>query len=587
MACGRPVLGRDVLSMKSIIVRAALPLVAGGVGPAVAAGGGALSFTESAVPAGLTGGHATDGFVGMQTMAPGLAVGDFDRDGDQDVFVIGGSEGVDQLYINRGDGTFDERAAEWGVDAAGVIHTGASVGDYDNDGDLDIFVTAVVVQGVGDTARCVLYRNNGDGSFTDVADEAGVRFVAPFLNDSFGSAFGDYDLDGDLDLFVAGWTGGNNLFRNNGDGTFTRVPGSAFLGDLLEIPRGFSPRFCDIDNDGWPDLLLAADFFTGRVYINNGDGTFTNRTAEWGAGLASNGMGSAPADVNNDGLVDWYVTSRIQLDGDDGSGNMLYINRGGFFEERSHAAGVNGGGWGWGTDAVDFDHDGWLDIAATNGFPPPFENDPTTVWLNTRDPDGGFVNVTAAVGVSDTGQGRGLVTFDADNDGDRDLLIAGNNEPLTYYRNDLPGAGANAITLLFDTSGEPAMAPDGFGVRVDLVAGGRPQHRYLDGGCTYLGQSELSVHFGLGDEPRADSIVVTWPGGARTTLAGVRPGRYTITARVTCPADWNTDGTLDLSDIRAWVEGFLAQDPQADLTADGVFGLADLARFVAWFTAGC
>ncbi|HHN77274.1 MAG TPA: CRTAC1 family protein [Phycisphaerales bacterium] len=564
-----------------------------GFGPCVvvfaAASSGAadLHFTPAAGVSGLTGGHVTDGFTGMQTMAPGLAVGDFDRDGDQDVFAIGGSEGVDQLYINRGDGTFDERAAAWGVDAAGVIHTGASVGDYDNDGDLDIFVTAVVVQGVGDTARCVLYRNNGDGSFTDVADDAGVRFVAPFLNDSFGSAFGDYDLDGDLDLFVAGWTGGNHLFRNNGNGTFTRVTGSAFIGDLLEIPRGFSPRFCDIDADGWPDLLLAADFFTGRVYINNGDGTFTNRTAEWGVGLASNGMGSAPADVNNDGLIDWYVTSRIQLDGDDGSGNMLYINRGGFFEERSHAAGVNGGGWGWGTDAVDFDHDGWLDIAATNGFPPPFDHDPTTIWLNTRDPDGVFVDVTAAVGVSDTGQGRGLVTFDADNDGDRDLLIAGNDEPLTYYRNDLTGDGAGAITLFFDTSGEPTMAPDGFGVRVDLVAGGEPQHRYLDGGCTYLSQSELSIHFGIGSNAAAESVRITWPGGAQTALANVRPGRYTITARVSCPADWRRDGVLDLKDALDWAADFIDRHPQADMTSDGVFDLDDVMAFLFAFHEGC
>ena len=554
---------------------------------AASSGAADLHFTPAAGVSGLTGGHVTDGFTGMQTMAPGLAVGDFDRDGDQDVFAIGGSEGVDQLYINRGDGTFDERAAAWGVDAAGVIHTGASVGDYDNDGDLDIFVTAVVVQGVGDTARCVLYRNNGDGSFTDVADDAGVRFVAPFLNDSFGSAFGDYDLDGDLDLFVAGWTGGNHLFRNNGNGTFTRVTGSAFIGDLLEIPRGFSPRFCDIDADGWPDLLLAADFFTGRVYINNGDGTFTNRTAEWGVGLASNGMGSAPADVNNDGLIDWYVTSRIQLDGDDGSGNMLYINRGGFFEERSHAAGVNGGGWGWGTDAVDFDHDGWLDIAATNGFPPPFDHDPTTIWLNTRDPDGVFVDVTAAVGVSDTGQGRGLVTFDADNDGDRDLLIAGNDEPLTYYRNDLTGDGAGAITLFFDTSGEPTMAPDGFGVRVDLVAGGEPQHRYLDGGCTYLSQSELSIHFGIGSNAAAESVRITWPGGAQTALANVRPGRYTITARVSCPADWRRDGVLDLKDALDWAADFIDRHPQADMTADGVFDLSDVMAFLFAFHEGC
>lgn len=548
---------------------------------------GDLLFHDATSGAGLTGNHATPAFSGMQAMAPGLAVGDFDRDGDQDVFAIGGSEGVDQLYVNLGDGTFVERAAAWGVATAGERHTGASVGDYDNDGDLDLYVTAVIIQGSGETARNKLFRNNGDGTFTDAAAEAGVQIVSPLLNDSFGSAFGDPDLDGDLDLFVAGWTGGNTLFVNNGDGTFTRQPDSVFIDDLLEIPRGFSPRFCDIDGDGLPDLLLAADFFTGRVYINNGDGTFTNRTQHWGAGLDSNGMGAATADLNNDGLFDWYVTSRIQLDGDDGSGNMLYVNRGGTFEERSHAAGVNNGGWGWGTDAVDFDHDGWLDIAATNGFPPPFEHDPTTIWLNRRDNGCAFDNVTKAAGVTHTGQGRGLVTLDADLDGDRDLLIASNDEPLTYYRNDLSGDDTNSITLLFDTSGEPGLAPDGFGVGVQLDAGGQTQHRFLDGGCNYLSQSELSLHFGLGGNPVADEVRVVWPGGATTTLTAVAPGRYTITARVSCPVDWVADGALDLADAGAWASDFIAHHPQADMNADGVFDLADVMAFLTGIDAGC
>ena len=552
-----------------------------------AAGAGDLVFTDPPAGSGLTGGYFTPNNFGMQFMAGGAAAGDFDRDGDQDLFVPGGPSGTDQLYINDGSGHFQDRAADWGVDAAGLRHTGAAVGDFNDDGYLDIYVTAVIIQGSPNTALNRLYKNNGDGTFTDIASSAGVQINPHQLNDSFGSAFGDYDLDGDLDLFVAGWTGGNTLYRNNGDETFTPQPASVFNGDVVDSLRGFSPRFCDVSGDGWPDLLVGGDFFSSRVYINQGNGTFTNETAAWGAGLDSNGMGSTVGDFNNDGLFDWYVTSRIQLAGDDGSGNMLYVNRDGFFEERSHPAGVNLGGWGWGTDAIDFDNDGWQDIAATNGFPPPFLHDPTTIWINQHDPDCLFTNGTQAVGVTHTGQGRGLLTFDADSDGDRDLLIVSSGEPLTYYRNDLTGGDTNAVTLLFDTSGEPALAPDGFGVHVELDSDGLTQYRELDGGCNYLSQSELSLHFGLAGAPAADVIRITWPGGAPTTLVNVPPGRYTITARHACPVDWNTDGTLDLQDVTAWINGFLAHHPQADLSIDGVYDLTDLALFVTQFLAGC
>jgi hypothetical protein len=565
-----------------------LIIAAGACGFATGAPAGGLVFEDRSDWAGLTGGHAAPNDHGMQFMAGGAAAGDFDRDGDQDLFVPGGPAGVDQLYINNGDGTFAERAARWGVDAPGMLHTGVSVGDYDADGWLDLYVTAVIVQSTTDTARNRLYRNNADGTFTDVAEAAGVQTPAPLLNDSLGSAFGDYDLDGDLDLYVAGWTGGNRLYRNEGDGSFTTQPDAVFIADVPDTVRGFAPRFCDVSGDGWPDLLLTADFGTGRVYINNADGTFTNATQAWGAGLASNAMGSAQGDFNNDGLLDWYVTSLITQDGSIGSGNMLYVNLGGVFDERSVKAGVNAGEWGWGADAADFNHDGWLDIAATNGWSGPFfEDDPTHLWINLRDDGCRFEDAAAAGGITHTAQGRGLLTFDADLDGDRDLLIASHAAPLTYYRNELPDAASSAITLRFDTSGEPSLAPDGFGVRVELDTGGLTQVRYLDGGNNFVSQSELSTHFGLGDAPRAEEIRITWPGGETTTLAGVQPGRYTITARLACEADWTTDGVLDLADVQAWLADFHARHPQADLTADGAFDTSDAAAFTAGFVRGC
>lgn len=551
--------------------------------------GSGMAFQSRAGAVGLTGGHlqpAND--FALQYMAPGGAVGDFNRDGAPDVFVIGGSNGVDQLYINNGDGTFSNQAAAWGVAAAGIRHTGAAVGDFDNDGRLDIFVTCVRLLSDPNDARNRLYRNNGDGTFTDVAASAGVQVVPSQLSDSFGAAFGDYDLDGHLDLFVAGWYGGNILYRNNGDGAFTAQPNAIFIGDDITTVRGFAPRFIDMNDDGWPDILLAADFFTSRIYLNNGDGTFTNVTEAWGAGLDSNGMGHAVGDLNNNGLYDWYVTSRIAATPGAGSGNMLYMHNGAGFTERSVPAGVNFGWWGWGADAVDFDHDGWLDLVATNGWSgSAFTNKPTYLWRNLRDPDGIFQEIAASVGLNHTGQGRGLLTFDADMDGDRDLLIFNNNQALSYFENQLPTPGSNSITFFFDTKGQPGLAPDGFGVRADLDAGGMTQRRYLDGGNTYLAQSELSLHFGLGEATIADEVRIRWPDGRQTTLVGVRPGRYTITARFDCSIDWDVNGLLDLADITGWITGFLEQHPQADLTGDGVFDLADLIAFATAFISGC
>ncbi|MBZ0172086.1 MAG: CRTAC1 family protein, partial [Phycisphaerales bacterium] len=544
---------------------------------------GSLSFTDATNSAGLSGGHATPGAFDIEFMAAGAAAGDFDRDGDQDLFVLGGSLGVDKLYINNGLGQFSDAAVEWGVDRTHRT-TGAAVGDYNNDGWLDIYVTGIGTPGVPLTARNVLYRNNGDGSFTDVAAAAGVDVSSADQNDAFGAAFGDYDRDGDLDLFVAGWYGGNVLFINNGDGTFSAAGASVFGGFDLSSVRGFAPRFCDITGDGRPELLLVADFFTSQIFDNLGGGTFSCTTETWGSGLDSNGMGNTTGDFDNNGLIDWYVTSRISQH--DGSGNMLYMNNGATFTESSVAAGVNWGDWGWGADAVDFDHDGWLDLVATNGFNGgPFTNDPTRVWLNQRTDPVTFTDATAATGLVHTLQGRGLLTFDADLDGDRDILIASNNQPLAYFRNDL--TGPSSIRFAFDTSGEPSLAPDGFGTRVELDAGGATQVRHLDGGCNYQGQSELTLHFGLGVAAVADEVRVHWADGESITLINVRTGLYTITARHGCPVDWVRDGVLDLADISGWIAGFLANHPQADLVADGVYDLADLQSFIVQFISGC
>ncbi len=562
---------------------------------ASSASAGDLQFTEKAQAVGLTGGHAAPNGFGLQIMLGGSGVGDFDRDGDQDIFVVGGSLGVNQLYINDGSGTFTEQAAAWGTDSPGVRHSGVSVADYNNDGWLDLFVTCVLENGTTGLAENRLYRNNGDNTFTDVAASAGVQIIPRESNDSFSSAFGDYDKDGDLDLFIAGWYGGNHLYTNNGDGTFTPQPDSVFGGEVMDLIRGYSARFTDINADGWPDILLAADFFTSKVFINNTDGTFTNATAAWGAGLDSNGMGHTQGDFNNDGLIDWYVTSRIAPGGQAGSGNMLYMNNGNdTFTERSVAAGVNFGSWGWGADAVDFDHDGWVDLIATNGWAGSvFEDDQTYLWRNDGTAVGDFTDITTQVGITHTGQGRGLLTFDADNDGDRDLIINNNAQPITYYENTLTGADINALTLFFDTQGAPDLPPDGFGVRVEVDTPAGTQLREMDGGSNFLSQSELSAHVGLGSSAAADEVRVTWPNGQVTTLTNLASGRHTVTpptANAGCnPADVAEPfDVLDLADVQGFIAAFVTQSDPADIAEPfGVFDLADLQGFVGAFVAGC
>ena len=287
-------------------------------------------------------------------------------------------------------------------------------------------------------------------------------------------------------------------------------------------------------------------------------------------------------DLNNDGLLDWYATSRISSAGA-GSGNMFYRATGvdHVYEEVSVETGCNFGYWGWGASAIDFDQDGWLDIIATNGFTVENTTDPTVLFIN--DGTGNFVESAAASGITDTGQGRGLLNVDLENDGDQDVLIFNNRQPMVCLRND--SAGGAAITLEFNTDAVDGLAPDGFGTRVELTAGGMTQVRYLSGGSNYLAQSELSVHFGIGSETEAD-IEIYYADGSTDSLAGVSSGRYTITARE-CIADFAPSGNLNFLDVSAFLGLFSSQHPQADLTVDGSFNFLDISAFLSAYGAGC
>ncbi|MCB9847554.1 MAG: CRTAC1 family protein [Phycisphaeraceae bacterium] len=549
-----------------------------------------LVFTDISASTGLTSmPHAkTINGPDKEFQGAGGVAGDFDRDGDQDIFMIGGSAGVDQLWWNDGSGVFTEGGAAAGV-ARTHRGTGASAGDYDDDGDLDIYVSSLGF-GTQDTpGHNVLYRNNGDGTFTDVTATAGVAYASPTIGDTFGSAFGDYDLDGDLDLAVAGWNGGNQLYRNNGDGTFTNVTTTAIDVDMTTV-RGFAPRFTDMNGDRYPEILWVADFTTSKYLVNNGDGTFTNMTAPSGTGLDSNGMGNTQGDFDNDGVIDWYVTSKIAADGSHGvgsSGNMLYMCAGNdVFSEESTPRGCNFGMWGWGVTAVDFNHDGWLDLVHTNGFDgPTYSVDPTFLFIN--DGTAHFTEEAVASGINDTSNGRGLLHIDLENDGDMDIVIFNNAQPVKVYRNDLSGPNTNWLKILFEAPTCSDLPPDGFGTRVEIVSGGMAQVRFLDGGCNYLAQSELSLHFGLGASTMVDSITVFWADGSTRTLSNIGANQtITITP---CPIDTNRDCAVDTADLGQLLSAFgdVGVGLITDFNGDGVVDTADLGQLLAGFGTTC
>ncbi|MEQ8850906.1 MAG: FG-GAP-like repeat-containing protein [Phycisphaerales bacterium] len=508
------------------------------------------AFSDQTATAGIGVIQIPGGYSAASRMLAGGAVGDFNRDGWQDLYVIVGGTDPDRLYINNGDGTFTDEAAAWGITGT-RRSSGVAVGDYDNDGWLDIYVTCHGTTGWGPNEN-VLWRNNGDNTFTNTAAAAGVKTTSPITGDGFGAAFGDYDLDGDLDLAVTAWftnSQGNRLFRNNGDGTFTDVTTSAILYDMTPV-RGFSPRFVDMDGDRYPELLWVGDFFTSKYLRNDANGKFTEMTAAAGVGLDSNGMGNTVGDYDNDGDLDWYVSSILE----DGStfrfGNMLYMNQGGHsYVESGQSAGVDDGGWGWGVTSVDMNHDGLLDIVEVNGWQTGTEWLTELARLYMNNGDGTFTDEALASGFTHNGQGRGLVNMDYDNDGDQDLVVFCPQESVGLYRNDVSGPDANWIRIFFDTSAHADIAPDGFQTGVTITTGGQSQYRYMDGGCTYLATAELSVHAGLGAAATIDEILVEWPNGRINRLRNVAANQTITIEPCLLDGDADGDGAVNFDDL--------------------------------------
>ena len=513
----------------------------------------------------------------------GAAAADYDSDGDVDLFVTR-LDASDILFSNNGDGTFsDVTSSAFPPFDLSYLSNGAQWGDIDNDGDPDLYVTSV------ESDRYHLYVNDGNGHFTEQAVARGVDITGTDLHFGESASLGDFNLDGYLDLHVCEWredfqvaegTPFNaRLFLNAGasnPGTFTDVTNPAGV-NMENVPfsdpvnhpdrfeaQSFATRFTDLDRDGYPDLIVSSDHGTSRLYWNNQDGTFLDGTIASNVGTDRFGMGSTVGDYNNDGLLDWYVTSIY----DDlpnvpfRDGNRLYVNNGDrTFTDMTDSANVRNGDWGWGACFADFDNDGDLDLTHTNGidWPVPFFSevfhgdfiaDPNRMFLNNG--DGTFSESAMTTGFADTRSGKGLLTFDYDNDGDMDVFVVNNGEHPVLYRNDGTGYG-NYLKIL--TEGTQSNR-DGICAFITVTPDSSdPTTKYcreVDGGSNFLGQNDRTVHFGVGSATVLDEVRIEWPSGIVQTFFDVDTNQ-TMTVVEALLGDANLDGSINLLDVAPFV----------------------------------
>jgi hypothetical protein len=492
---------------------------------------GPWRFTEVAAAAGVDILHAYDEslYLALELeyafISGGAAAGDFDNDGWTDLLVVSGPDGGNRLLRNKGDGTFEDLSASSGVRQIGSFTAGPTFADYDGDGYLDLLIGGIH----GTTTR--LFKNSGSSTFADVTPASGISM--DYI--TYGSAFGDYDGDNDLDFFAAHWNrlfadGTARLWRNDlGSGTFTDVTATTGVhgtGGPIPVDFNFSPNFTDFDNDGDQDLLVAGDFGTSRVYRNDGPGTFFTDTTT-AVISEENGMGAAVGDYDNDGDVDWFVSAIWDPNGEaEGawgvSGNRLYRNLGnGTFEDVTDTAGVRRGYWGWASCFADFDLDGHLDIFHTNGFRTLFSvadeyhEDPARLFLSNG--DGTFTERSSELELIDTEQGRAAVCFDYDRDGDIDVFIGNNQGRATLWRNDEANLG-NYLEVRLDGDAPNTQA---IGSRVKTTIGTTTQMREIRAGSNYASQNPALAHFGTGAASTIDELRVEWPTGPDTVMTNV------------------------------------------------------------------
>ncbi|HSR68018.1 MAG TPA: CRTAC1 family protein [Acidobacteriota bacterium] len=511
-----------------------------------------FSFRDAAAQAGLDqltvyGGRDTNKYL-LETTGCGAALIDYDNDGDLDVYLVNGSrlEGYPQgkaptghFYRNRGDGTFEDVTEASGLAVAGWGQA-ACVGDYDNDGWEDLFLTFY--------GQNRLFRNRSDGTFQEVTEKAGL--AQDRLRWNVGCSFLDGDNDGHLDLFVGnyidldletaptpdsgacrykgvpvacgppGLQGGTNLYyRNRGDGTFQDASRSSGIA-AANGTYALGAVTADFNNDGWMDIYVANDSNPAALYQNQGDGKFQDLGILAGVAFSQDGkpqagMGVSAGDVDNDGDIDLFKTNFAE------DTVNLYLNSNqGFFEDATFKAGlgINTRFLGWGCGLHDFDNDGWLDIFEVNGhvYPEVLNLGDSTsyqqrkvIYRNLR--NGRFEDVSEKVGsaVMQPRAGRGAAFGDIDNDGDIDVVVNNVHQRPSLYLNEVK-APHNWVQVRPLGS---ASNKSGIGARVRLRAGGLTRVDEVRSGGSYYSQNQLRLHFGLGMAEKIDWMEIRWPGG--------------------------------------------------------------------------
>jgi len=513
-------------------------------------------FRDIAREAGLTdsfpnGGDKTKEFI-IETTGSGVAFIDYDNDGYPDIFVVSGNGSTNRMYHNDGHGHFTDVTAQLGLTSSGWGE-GVCAGDYDNDGYTDLFVTY--------WGQNRLYRNIGGKRFEDVTAKANLTQDRTRYNT--GCAFFDYDGDGHLDLFVANYLkfdfattpkpganpycfyraipvncgprglpfDTNLLYHNRGDGTFEDVSERSGIAKVtghyaLGVVAG------DFNGDGRPDVYVACDQTPSLLFINQGDGTFDEEAVLSGVafdenGRAMSGMGLAVGDYDGDGLLDVFRSNFSD------EHETLYHNRGGgLFDDVTLASGLgqNTRFVSWGCVFFDFDNDGWKDLLVVNGHVFP-EIDRLNTDIHFRDRailyhntgKGTFEDISEDAGPAIIARhsARGLAVGDIDNDGTLEVLVNNQNEPPSLWKQTRRPPGHWLFVKLTGTKSNRSA----IGAQVVVITGGHRQTDEVRSGGSYLSQSDLRLHFGLGAAASADQVEVRWPSGKRTVLKDVAADR--------------------------------------------------------------
>ncbi len=501
----------------------------------------------------------------------GVAFADLDGDWDPDLITVGRWDGVVGLFENDGSGYFTDLSATSAI-PQGINHSGVTAADFDGDQDVDLFLANWLQPNL-------LLRNDGDFAFTDVTAKADMGDAGA----GTGCAWGDYDGDGRLDVYLSnrtdsGFGGGggtleeNRLYHNLGGGQFEEVAES--LGVQDPGAPTFQAVFFDFDWDGDADLYLSTDKgyadgdFRNHLFENQG-GAFVEITDKSGTGASINSMGVAVGDFDVNGFQDLYCTNTLE-------GNPLYLNQGdGTFVESSALAGVQSFAFGWGAVFYDYDNNSFLDlyvcnITSTNRF----------YVYNGAWP---AVNLAVALAVADQGLSYGVAVADIDNDGDLDMAVQNENDRTRLYINH-QGETRNWARLNVIGQGSNFFA---IGARVAVRTGKDWRIREIIAGSNYKSQNELTVHVGVDLAETLDEVFVTWPGGASRTLLGLAANRTWFIVPPEQLGDIDGDGAVTPADITPFVAVLVgaAADPvaaaRADLGGNGLPDGGDIGPFVA------